>query len=93
MRVIGIDPGTRDVGYAIVEGQGSRLTLCESGTISCNGKDKLANRLVQIHRELLVVMRKWQPEAAAVENVFTGKNPLTAIKIGEGRGVALLSAA
>jgi len=93
MRVIGIDPGTRNVGYGVVEECGSGLAFCDSGTISCPEEKDLAKRLVGIHRGLQVVMREWKPDAAAVETVYFGSNSQTAIKIGEGRGVALLSAA
>ena len=94
MRVVGIDPGTRSVGYGVIEEDASgRARLCDAGTIRCEKEKNLANRLVAIHRALQVVMREWRPEAAAVETAFFGKNAQTAIKIGEGRGVALLSAA
>ncbi|MHC4885041.1 MAG: crossover junction endodeoxyribonuclease RuvC [Planctomycetota bacterium] len=92
MRVIGIDPGTRSVGYGVVEEVGGRYVRCDSGAIECRDKE-LANRLVGIHRGLQVVIREWKPDLAAIETAFFGKNPQTAIKIGEGRGVAMLSAA
>lgn len=91
MRVIGIDPGTRHVGYGVIEQQGRGLVRLDSGAIHCSG-NTLTERLVGIHRGLQVVMREWKPDAAAVETVFFGKNSHTAIRIGEGRGVALLSA-
>lgn len=93
MRVIGIDPGTICVGYGVVEDNGGKLVYRDSGTIECKGEDDLAKRLVAIHRALQVVMREWKPSFAAIETVFFGKNVKSAIKIGEGRGVALLSAA
>ncbi|MFW5856421.1 MAG: crossover junction endodeoxyribonuclease RuvC [Planctomycetota bacterium] len=93
MRVIGIDPGTRHVGYGVVEEQGGAFVRLDGGTIDCVSGDDLAARLVGIHRGLQVVIREWQPAAAAVETVFFGQNSRTAICIGEGRGVALLSAA
>lgn len=92
MIAIGIDPGTRHVGYGIVAMTDKGLEYRDSGTISSSSGD-LAERLVGIHRGLQVVMREWQPEVAVVETAFFGKNVQTAIKIGEGQGVALLSAA
>jgi crossover junction endodeoxyribonuclease RuvC len=53
----------------------------------------LAERLVAIFRGLREIMDRFPPSAAAVETVFAGKNPRTALAIGEGRGVALLAAA
>ncbi|MFH0911671.1 MAG: crossover junction endodeoxyribonuclease RuvC [Planctomycetota bacterium] len=93
MRAIGIDPGTREVGYGVVDSLDGKLCYRDSGTIACPGEKDLARRLAAIHRALQVVMREWAPEAAAVEKVFFGRDSQAAIKIGEGRGVALLSAA
>lgn len=91
-RVLGIDPGTHFVGYGIVEEKGGRLLRIAGGCIAAQGSS-IAERLVQIHHELQAVITTYQPREAAVETVFTGNNPKTAIAIGEGRGVALLSAA
>lgn len=93
MRAIGIDPGTRDVGYGVVELDGGRYTCLDGGTIRTSPKKPLAERLVGLHRGLQVVLVEWRPAVAVVEDVFCGRNVETAIKIGEGRGVALLSAA
>lgn len=91
-RILGIDPGTRFVGYGVVERRANSLHCLDSGCIRAEG-DTLAERLVTIYRGLRQVILLHSPQAAAVETVFTGNNPKTAIAIGEGRGVALLSAA
>ncbi len=92
MRIIGIDPGTRNVGYGIVEEREGCLICLDHGCIS--SKDPvMANRLVAIYEGLTAAIARWNPAAAAVETVFTSVNPRTAIAIGEGRGVAVLSAA
>jgi len=91
-RIIGIDPGTRSVGYGVVESRGSSLRFLGGGCISANAEE-IASRLVTIHHELQIVIREFQPQAAAIETVFAGNNVKTAIAIGEGRGVAVLSAA
>lgn len=91
-RIIGIDPGTRNVGYGVVEKRGNLLLRLASGCIVA-GDGSLAERLVVIYRGLGEVVERYAPGWAAVETVFTGNNPKTAIAIGEGRGVAVLSAA
>lgn len=92
IRIIGIDPGTRNVGYGVVEKRGNSLLCLACGCIV--SKDvSIANRLVAIHRGLAEIIEMHRPMAAAVETVFAGNNPKTAIAIGEGRGVAVLSAA
>ncbi len=92
MRIIGIDPGTINTGYGIIEEDGNALRFVASGTIKARGDD-IAQRLVQIYRGLCAVIGEFAPEEAAVETVYSGDNPKTAIAIGEGRGVALLAAA
>ena len=92
IRIMGIDPGTRNVGYGVVERRGTALVRLDSGCIVA-GNGPIAERLVAIYRGLREVMERHDPGAAAVETVFTGNNPKTAIAIGEGRGVAVLSAA
>jgi crossover junction endodeoxyribonuclease RuvC len=91
-RILGIDPGTRFVGYGIVERRSNSLHWLDSGCIRAEGAT-IAERLVTIYRGLCRVILLHSPQAAAVETVFTGNNPKTAISIGEGRGVAVLSAA
>lgn len=92
MRIIGIDPGTQNVGYAIVE-DGPERRLCACGTLAGGKAEALPQRLLQLHDGLTEVLGVWQPAAAAVETVFFGKNSKTAIAVGEGRGVALLALA
>jgi crossover junction endodeoxyribonuclease RuvC len=92
LRILGIDPGTRNVGYGVVELRGNSLVFLDSGCIRAKG-DAIAERLVAIHQGLVRVIQRHRPAAAAIETVFTGNNPKTAIAIGEGRGVAVLSAA
>ena len=91
-RIIGIDPGTRHVGYGIVEQCGNKLRWLASGCIHAKADD-VSGRLVVIYRGLRRVILEHSPETCAVETVFSGNNPRTAIAIGEGRGVAVLSAA
>lgn len=92
IRILGIDPGTRNVGFGVVERRGSALVKLAGGCIR-TGEGAMADRLACIHRELSRVIALHRPRAAAVETVFTGNNPKTAVAIGEGRGVAVLSAA
>ncbi|WP_372365343.1 crossover junction endodeoxyribonuclease RuvC [Candidatus Uabimicrobium sp. HlEnr_7] len=93
MRVMGIDPGTRIVGYSVVEKNGNRLTCITSGAVRTNTKEPIPKRLRVIHREISQVIEEYEPQHAAVEKVFFGKNIQSAIKLGEGRGVVLLAAA
>lgn len=89
LRVLGVDPGTRVVGWAVVEARGSLLRLTACGIIQAAQEDDYARRLAAILQELQEIVGRHVPSEAAVEGVFSGPNPRTALKIGEGRGVAL----
>ena len=91
-RIMGIDPGTRHVGYGVLEQRGFELLRLDSGCIAADS-GPISERLVVIYRGLREVIGRLAPDAVAVETVFTGDNPRTAIAIGEGRGVAVLAAA
>lgn len=93
MRILGIDPGTQVVGYGIVDASGSELRAVAFGAIRARRTLPHAERYLQIFAGLSEVIREHQPEEVALEKVFSGKNPLAAIRIGEGRGLALLAAA
>ncbi len=92
MRVMGIDPGTRNCGYGVVELDRGEPRLVAFGVIR-SGQSNLAQRLRVIYEGLCGVMEDFAPDVVAVEGAFYGKNVRTALKIGEGRGVALLAAA
>lgn len=93
MRVIGIDPGTRIVGYAVIDKKGNSLSHVTSGVIRTNTKQPIPQRLRVIYDGISKVIEEFEPEHFAIEKVFLGKNIQSAIKLGEGRGVALLTAA
>ncbi len=93
MRVLGIDPGTIITGYGVVEDNNGDLSLIEYGTITSGRKDSFPDRLKKIYDGLNEVIKKHKPGHVAVEKVFYGKSVKAAIKIGEGRGVAILCAA
>jgi len=92
IRIIGIDPGTRFVGYGVVDLVGAELRHVASGCIRAESAD-VPERLAAIHTALAAQIRAHSPAEAAVETVYAGVNPRTAIAIGEGRGVAIAAAA
>lgn len=90
MRVIGIDPGTRRLGWGIVERAGTRLHHVAHGTLVLRETD-LADRLVRIDEQLQEIIDRQPLSAAAIESMFFGKNAQSAVKLGHARGVAMLS--
>ncbi|HEX9777417.1 MAG TPA: crossover junction endodeoxyribonuclease RuvC [Geopsychrobacteraceae bacterium] len=91
MRILGIDPGSRATGYGLIEQQGNRLIHLDNGAIFTRSEDELALRLQRIYRELSRLISEFRPDAVAVEQVFMAKNPASALKLGQARGVALLA--
>ena len=97
MRVFGIDCGTEFTGYGVVEvdhtGRELKLRHLCAGAVRLNKKDKTPVRLLQVYGELTGLMRLWQPEVVAIEEVFFSANAKSALKLGQVRGVAMLAAA
>ena len=91
MRVIGIDPGLRNLGWGVIDVAGARLSHVANGICHSDGAvDDLARRLCSLHAQLTEVLRQWQPQAAAVEHTFVNKDAVATLKLGQARGIALL---
>ena len=94
MRVLGIDCGGEYTGYGVVEQGGDAALVClAAGAVRLNRRDPLAVRLLRVNQELRAVIQQYQPEVAAIEDVFHAANAKAALKLGEVRGVAMLTAA
>jgi len=93
IRIIGIDPGLRNVGWGLIEAAGSRLAYVGCGSIQTSAALSLAERLAQIHRGLAALIEEWRPDEAAVEETFVNRDPQSALKLGQARGVALAAPA
>lgn len=89
-RLIGLDPGLQRTGWGVVESDGLRLRHLANGTVKSDAKQDLAQRLMQIFDGLSEVLTEWKPHAAAVEETFVNKNPVSTLKLGQARGIALL---
>lgn len=89
MRVLGIDPGLRNLGWGVIDAVGSRLSHVANGVIHSEGDD-LAERLLSLHSALTRVLATYQPDAAAVEQTFVNKDAVATLKLGQARGIALL---
>jgi crossover junction endodeoxyribonuclease RuvC len=93
VRVIGIDPGSRSLGYGIVEDRSGRLAHVAHGVIRASAEAPLEHRLREIFSQLRAAVLQYRPESAAIEGVFAFRNPRSALVLGQARGVALLVAA
>lgn len=91
--MLGVDPGTRVTGYALVHRVEGRPRLIECGVIRTARDADLAHRLVEIHRGVAELIERHDPTCMAIEGVFTGRNARTAMVLGHARGVLVLAAA
>jgi crossover junction endodeoxyribonuclease RuvC len=94
MLVIGIDPGTASTGYGLIrQSQNDQLELLDYGLISTAAGQSMPTRLLDLYSALSDVLERYQPDSAAVEQIFFQRNVKTALMVGQARGVALLSLA
>lgn len=91
--VLGIDPGTRVVGYGAVVVQASGPKLLAAGVVRLPASKGVPERLAVIHERLTRLMQELRPQVVVVERAFAAKNIASALRIGEGRGLALACAA
>ncbi|MBU2961006.1 crossover junction endodeoxyribonuclease RuvC [Citreicella sp. C3M06] len=90
MRVLGIDPGLRRLGWGIIDMEGSRLRHVANGVCESDGAQELAERLLSLHRQLSAIFSQFTPDMAAIEQTFVNKDAVGTLKLGQARGVALL---
>jgi crossover junction endodeoxyribonuclease RuvC len=91
-RILGVDPGTRVAGWALVEVAGNRSRLVACGVMRMRAEG-MAGRLLEFGAALRTVIREQSPNAIAVETQFFGKGAPAAFAVGMSRGVALFVAA
>jgi len=89
--ILGIDPGIADTGYGLICDDGGKISCLAYGSIKTSSKDELIDRLDSLHSKLSVIIKKYKPEVAAVEELFFSKNVKTALTVGQARGVILLA--
>lgn len=93
MRLLGLDPGLRVTGWGVVESEGNRLSHVADGAVKVSARGTLAERLANLYGGLREVLELYRPDAAAVEETFVNRNPASALKLGQARGVVLLAPA
>lgn len=93
IRILGLDPGLRHLGWGAIDVSGSRLVHVGHGVIKSDAGTSLAARLLALHIGLRRVIADIAPHAAAVEQAFVHRDPSAALKLGHARAVALLAAA
>jgi len=90
-RILGIDPGSRLLGYGLIDSDGSASRYVASGCLKVTG-DSLGDKLGLIFRELSELIGAYRPQQLAIENVFMHRNADSALKLGQARGAAICAA-
>jgi len=90
-RILGIDPGSRLTGYGLVEAGRDAMRYVASGCIDA-GSGAFPARLAEIYRGVSAVIAEHGADALAIEEVFFARNPQSALKLGQARGVAIAAA-
>ena len=97
MIILGIDPGSVIVGYAIIKKQkgseGSYLKVIDFGCIITDRFATTGERLKKIHKEITKLIAKYKPDVMSIENLFFFKNFKTVMPVSQTKGVILLAAA
>lgn len=89
MRIIAIDPGYERMGVAVIEKDKQKENLVFSECFKTSAKINHEERLKLIGEEVEKIIKKWKPEALAIENLFFSKNQKTAMQVAEARGAIL----
>lgn len=89
--ILGIDPGIATVGFGVIRSERGRQELVRCGAITTPAGLRLSVRLEQIHRDMLELIRMFEPDAISIEELFFNTNLTTGIAVAHGRGVILLA--
>lgn len=93
MKIIGIDPGTARLGWAIITWNQGKLSQYSYGCILTDKSEPEEKRLGTLHDEIKKVITHYQPAVASIEQIFFATNAKTVIPVAEARGIALFTCA
>ena len=93
MRILGLDPGLGTTGWGLIEADGNRLRHVANGQLKTDSAAALPRRLAHLANQLDALLADHRPDSAAVEEVFVNKNPQSTLKLGQARGVVIMTAA
>ncbi|WP_096084902.1 crossover junction endodeoxyribonuclease RuvC [Agaribacterium haliotis] len=90
--VLGVDPGSRKTGFAVLDASAAKPVYVASGLIRIPSELSLPERLAYIYDNMLLVIDKYRPTHCAIEDVFMANNARSALKLGQARGAAIVAA-
>lgn len=89
MIILGIDPGSRFLGFGVVSCKDHVLKAHEYGVLKFDAEENLTTRLLEIGQGVRELVAQYRPDHMAIEKIFLGKNADSAFKLGHARGVAI----
>lgn len=92
MRVLGIDPGTLNLGYGIVDDEDGNLVMVGCGVLSLPSKIALEQRLAFLYHKIGEILVRHLPDEMAVEEPFVAGNVRSALALGRAQAIAILAA-
>lgn len=92
MKILGVDPGTNNLGYALLFIENRKLIVLEHGVFKLRKMDSHQDKLYQIFQKIVQIIEKFQPSEMAIEAPFHGKNVQSMLKLGRAQGVAIVAA-
>lgn len=90
--ILGIDPGYGLTGYGVLLNEGGALKCLDYGVIRTEAGEEFPQRIKTINSDLKQIIKKYKPNLVAIEDLFFYRNVTTAIKVGQARGVIMLTA-
>ncbi|MGB8707961.1 MAG: crossover junction endodeoxyribonuclease RuvC [Dehalococcoidia bacterium] len=93
MRVLGIDPGTLNLGYGVVDEDAGEMAMVDCGVVSLSSKVPVEQRLSSLYKKLVEIVARYQPDEVAIEEPFVADNRRSALAIGRAQAIAMLAAA
>lgn len=91
MRILGLDPGLATTGFAILDLNNGQKKLINCGIIKTSAKLRLAERLIEIQKDLNLILEQYHPEICCIEQLFFSKNVSTGIAVAHARGAILMA--
>ncbi|MCW8821075.1 MAG: crossover junction endodeoxyribonuclease RuvC, partial [Sulfurovum sp.] len=69
MNILGIDPGSRNLGYCIVNWDGKNFSLVEAGLLKMKGKE-LQEQIVELVEGIDIILKAHKVDEVAIEDIF-----------------------
>jgi crossover junction endodeoxyribonuclease RuvC len=92
MRILGVDPGTVNLGYGVVDGE-EEMRMVDCGVVNLSARLPMEERLRSLYSELSKIIARHRPSEVAIEDPFIGHNVRSAFAIGKAQAIAILAAA